>query len=67
MPHEDFLQTIVTPVYVVLREEIKGRAAQSIDERVMYDDVNETFWHQSIVRRILHSKAVDSRGERLDA
>ena len=49
LPHEDFLRTVVTPLYMVLNEEIKNRALEPIDERIMYDDMNETFWHQEFV------------------
>ena len=51
-PQEDFLNTVVKPVYAVLSEEIKAKSNLGIDVRVMYDDVNETFWHRSTITRL---------------
>ena len=58
--HESFLMTVIEPLYRILRAEIKGRASEAIEQRVMYDDVNEAFWMQSTIRRVL-SIAAESR------
>ena len=46
MPHarDDYLNSIVRPLYQFLQREIQGRASSPIEDRVMYDDVNEFFW-----------------------
>ena len=56
----DFLASLVTPIYRVLRREILLRAKPSaqygsaaLSERVMYDDVNEFFWSRANVDRLL--------------
>ena len=53
LAHEDYLNTIITPLYTVLQREISTRQNEPIDERVMYDDVNESFWNPQVVRSIL--------------
>ena len=46
MPHakDDYLNSIVRPLYQFLQREIQGRASSPIEDRVMYDDFNEFFW-----------------------
>eukprot|EP00966_Prymnesium_polylepis_P237466 5492041-Prymnesium_polylepis.1 len=41
---EDFLHSIVTPLYKFLEHEVMKRKDDMVCERVMYDDINETFW-----------------------
>jgi hypothetical protein len=60
LPHEDFLKSVVTPLYTVLHREIFKRRNEPVDERVMYDDVNEAFWLHEVVQTILGS-AEDER------
>ena len=50
---EDFLHSIVTPLYRFLEHEVMKRAADPVANRVMYDDVNETFWSVDGVHALL--------------
>ena len=43
---DDFLRTIVSPMYAFLQLEVQGRRAEKIDTRVMFDDFNEAFWNR---------------------
>ena len=50
---EDYLNSIVTPIYSFLEHEISQRALESIETRVMYDDVNENFWQRATIDLLL--------------
>ena len=56
MPYlqDDFLDTIVSPIYEFLQEEILKKRDLPVDERVMYDDVNEFFWSRSKIEKLLN-------------
>ena len=41
---ENYLKTVVEPMYLILKAEIQGRKNEAIHARVMYDDANEAFW-----------------------
>ena len=43
-PADDYLDSVVRPLYAFLQREVQGRASSPIVDRVMYDDVNEFFW-----------------------
>ena len=43
-PKDDYLNSVVRPLYAFLQREVQGRASSPIVDRVMYDDVNECFW-----------------------
>ena len=42
-PEDDYLNTVVRPLYQFLQREVQARASAPIVDRVMYDDVNEFF------------------------
>ena len=44
-PPNDFLDSVVRPIYLFLNHEVMKRKDESIGVRVMYDDVNEAFWY----------------------
>ena len=50
MPYKecDYLNNVVTPMYLFMRRELKERAKAPIVDRVMYDDVNEFFGTSTI-------------------
>ncbi|KAL1498897.1 hypothetical protein AB1Y20_013419 [Prymnesium parvum] len=50
---EDFLNSIVSPIYEFLKLEVLTRKEDLVCERVMYDDVNETFWSVEGVHAML--------------
>lgn len=53
----DFLFSIVTPIYNVLRHELLTRREEPVYMRIMYDDVNEAFWDKRTVRKFIGSAA----------
>ena len=55
MPYaaDDYLNSIVRPLYQFLQREILTRASAPIVNRVMYDDVNEFFWLQERFKVLL--------------
>ena len=50
---EDFLHSIVEPLYAFLENEVLKRQKEPVSKRVMYDDVNETFWSVEGVHSLL--------------
>ena len=50
-----FLDTIVCPVYNFLAHEVLKRRDEEVSRRVMYDDVNETFWDPARMRVMVPS------------
>ena len=63
-PAEDFLQKVVTPIFLVLETQVSIRAqpgkgySSKIADRAMYDDVNEYFWQREQVDRLLGGQHV---------
>ena len=55
MPYKecDYLNNIVTPMYLFMRRELKERVKSSIVDRVMYDDVNEFFWEYNRFKAVM--------------
>ena len=52
-PPDDYLDSVVRPLYAFLQREIQGRASSPIVDRVMYDDVNEFFWLRERFKAVL--------------
>ena len=52
-PEGDFLASVVTPIYLFLKREVSERAKDDVSSRVMYDDVNESFWSHTTVHALL--------------
>ncbi len=52
-PANDFLVSVVRPVYLFLRRETFERREEPVGERVMYDDVNEFFWYRDRLQLLL--------------
>ena len=52
-PEGDFLASVVTPIYLFLKREVSERAKDDVSSRVMYDDVNESFWSRATVHALL--------------
>ncbi|KAL3931854.1 MAG: hypothetical protein SGPRY_000948 [Prymnesium sp.] len=52
-PHNGFLNSIITPMYKLLEHELSKRINEPIAERVMYDDLNETFWSTESIQALL--------------
>ena len=48
MPYatDDYLNSIVRPLYTFLKQEVSTKGTEPIVDRIMYDDVNEFFWLQ---------------------
>ena len=42
-----YLQRVITPLFLYLQWQLSKRANDHISTRVMYDDVNETFWSRT--------------------
>jgi 1,3-beta-glucan synthase len=49
----DYLNNIVTPMYLFMRRELKERNKAAIVDRVMYDDVNEFFWEYDRFKAVM--------------
>ena len=52
-PADDYLDSVVRPLYAFLQREVQGRASSPIVDRVMYDDVNEFFWLRERFKAVL--------------
>ena len=59
LPEGDFLASIVQPVYLFVAHEGFGRREEKITDRVMYDDVNESFWDARLLREALLPRVPD--------
>ena len=49
----DFLASVVTPIYLFLCHEVSTKRNLAVEDRVMYDDVNETFWSRTATAALL--------------
>ena len=62
-PADDYLDTIVTPIYAFLEDEIIKKKERPIDERVMYDDVNEFFWDRTNLEKLLRTQHASAKDD----